>query len=303
MLTSGSNNPSEENSPDTENSRQVPKRVQKVARYLRWILPAVLLVEIVLFSTGLISLGDGVLAAGIIEGSVFFVVVFELIALRASIKRARAEGLSFFDAVSASLDKIMPDRAAVIVKHDLKMMRALWLVVTRRRDVPADGDGVAYSAQLRPLFWIFFVINPVEIAFVELVIPWPAVRLVLLLLGILSTIWFLAMIASLYKYPHTVDPRTLRLRYLSFLDFPVPVAKIGTVGLRTRSRELKKVNDVVDGVLVMEISKSTNVTVQLREPHQADFGPRRGVKVFDSIDFWADDPRAAVALIRNYLPA
>ncbi|OXM55626.1 hypothetical protein CFP75_00780 [Amycolatopsis alba DSM 44262] len=259
-----------------------------------------LLVEIVLFSTGLISLGDGILAATIVEASVFFVVVFELIALRSAIKRARAEGLGFFDAVSATLNRIMPERAATIVRHDLKMMRALWLVAARRQDVPADGDAIAYSGPMRPIFWVFLFLNPIEIALVELIVPWPAVRLALLILGVLGTIWFLALISSLYKYPHTVDSRTLRLRYLSFFDFRVPVAKIESVGLRTRSRELKKGNDVVDGVLVMEIVKTTNVTLRLREPHQADFG-HRGIKEFDSIEFWADDPREAAKLIRNHL--
>ncbi|MFE3170628.1 hypothetical protein ACFXPA_05530 [Amycolatopsis sp. NPDC059090] len=257
--------------------------------------------EIALFSTGVISLSNGVLAAAVIEGSALVVVLFELLALRTAVKRARAEGLSFFEAVSASLNKVMPDRAAAIVKHDLKMMRALWLAAARRRDVPADGDAIGYSAQMRPLFWVFFVINPLEIALVELIVPWPVVRIVLLILGIAGTIWFLAMISSLYKYPHTVDPETLRLRYISFLDFRIPMAKIESAGLRTQSRELKKVNDVVGGVLVMEITKSTNVTVALREPHQADFGLSRGVKEFDRIDFWADDPRTAVELIKKHL--
>jgi len=261
----------------------------------------VLLIEVVLLFSGVISFSDGVVATAVVESTVFLVALVELVALRKSIKRLRSQGYSIFDAISASLRKIMPDRVATVVKHDLLMMRALWLVVSRRGDVPDSAEAVHYSRQVRPLFWVFFVLNPLEIALVELVVPWPALRLVLLIAGVLGTVWFLALIATLYKYPHILDARVLRLRYLSFFDTRIPIEKIGSVVVAAKSRSMKRSNDVVDDdTLVMEIMRSTNISLVLTEPHPVDLGAR-GVKEVLHVDFWVDDPRAAARSIDESL--
>lgn len=277
----------------------VPARKANLHRYLRWVLPAVLLVEVVLLATGVIGLGDGAMVAAVIEGTVLLVVVVEVLIFWKAASRARDKGATVFDVVSSLLDRMMPAPVATVVRHDLVMMRALWLVVRGRSDVSRDGSPIQYSRGIRPLFWVMLVLNPVEIAFVELVIPWAPVRIVLMVLGILGTIWFLALIATLYKYPHSIDRDVLRVRYLSFFDCRIPVDKIESVRQVSRSRSLKRSLAVVDdGVLAVEIAKMTNVSVSLREPHLVDLG-RRGTAEVSQIDFWADDLRAATVAIRS----
>jgi hypothetical protein len=192
---------------------------------------------------------------------------------------------------------VLPDLAATVVKHGLLMIRALWLAVRGGRDVPADGKAIHYSGQLRPMMWVFFVLGPLEIALVELAVPWPPLRLVLVVFGVLSALWFLALIATLYKYPHSVDPRRLRLRYCSFFDLRVPVTDIETVSISRQGRSMRRSAEVVDGVLILEVSRATNVSVTLHREHQVDLG-LRGRKTAHQVDFWADDPARAVQLIR-----
>jgi hypothetical protein len=284
----------------SETSEFEQARVSKMARYTRWVLPVVLAVEVVLILTGVLRFSDGVAVVIAVEATLALVVIAELLAMRRAVKRAKARGMTLFEAFLAALPRILPKFAVRVVRHDLIMWRSIWLTIRGKQDVAADGAVIHYSAQLRPMFWVFFCINPLEIALVELAIPSPTVRAVLLALGILSTIWFFAFIMTLYKYPHTIDPRKLRVRYSAFHDYSVPVAKIESVRLGKETWQVKKSCEVVDGVLVMEIHKTTNVSVLLGEPLHIELG-KHGIKEISRVALWADDPNRAIEQIRQRL--
>lgn len=185
----------------------------------------------------------------------------------------------------------------------LILARALSLVLRRRADVPPDGVAIHYSRGIRPLFWVMLAVNPVDIALVEVMVKSVPLRIALLVLEILGALWFLALVATLYKYPHSVGKDALRVRYLSFFDCRIPLASIDSV--RQVSRSLRARGGVTvpeDGVLAVGINQSTNLSVALREPQVVDLG-RKGTVEITQLDFWADDPRAAVAAIRDQLPA
>ncbi|MFC5744692.1 hypothetical protein [Actinomadura rugatobispora] len=251
----------------------------------------------VLLLSGAVGLGAGLLVVAVVEGTLLVLVLFEIWLLWRAVRRARAAGVDGADALAASLRMVMPDFAASVVKHDLLMIRALWLVVRGSRDVPADGEAIHYSRGLRPMMWVLFVLSPLEIVLVESAVPWVFLRLVLVVLGVLGAIWLLALIATMHKYPHSVDPRRLRLRYCSFLDVRVPVADIKTVTISRRQRSMRRSAEVVEGVLILEVSGATNVSVALHREHQVDLG-LRGRRAVRQVDFWADDPAAAVRFIR-----
>lgn len=124
------------------------------------------------------------------------------------------------------------------------------------------------------MMWTFFVLNPLEVALVEVAVPSGSVRLALAMLGVLGTVWFLALIATMYKYPHSLDPGQLRLRYRAFFDSRVPVVKIESAAISRRQRSMKRSAKVVDGVLILEVSRATNVSVTLRHEHEVDLGLR-----------------------------
>jgi hypothetical protein len=120
-------------------------------------------------------------------------------------------------------------------------------------------------------------------------------------LGILGALWFLALVATLYKYPHTISRDELRVRHLSFLDFAVPVAKIESVRQSSQTVQTRStVHRGEHGELAVLIANSTNLTVTLREPHLVDLG-RKGPVEITQLAFWADEPREAVSAIRERL--
>lgn len=183
----------------------------------------------------------------------------------------------------------------------MSIFRALGLAVRRRKDVAADAVPIEYAAQLRPKFWVFFALFPAEIVAVHLITPWAPVRTVLLVVGILSAVWFAGMLATLYVYPHSVDRRGLRVRWAAFQDHRVPSANIGAVRRVRKSWDLGLRGNVVDDVLVMETENETNLLVDLTGPISVEMG-RHGRRSVRAIALWADDPAAAVASIRALVP-
>ncbi|MFD2468517.1 hypothetical protein [Amycolatopsis silviterrae] len=185
----------------------------------------------------------------------------------------------------------------------LILARALSLVFRRRIDVPPGDAAIHYSRGIRPLFWVMLAVNPVDIVLVEVVVKSVPVRIALLVLEILGALAFLALVATLYKYPHSVGKDELRVRYLSSFDCRIPLASIDSVRQVSRSlRTRGTVSVPEDGVLAVGISQSTNLSVALREPLLVDLG-RKGTVEITQLDFWADEPRDAVAAIRERLPA
>jgi hypothetical protein len=184
------------------------------------------------------------------------------------------------------------------VRREAVLWRAALLVLRRRRDVPPGSVAIEYSAQLRPRFRVFALLLPFEIVVVHLVVPWETARTVLLVLGVLSALWFLGLLATLRAYPHTVDREELRLRWASFHDHRVPTCSIGSVRRVRRTWGGWSTGAVVDGTLVLDVDGETDVLVGLVEPVPLDLG-RHGRTTVTAVALWADDPAAAVAAIRT----
>jgi len=155
-----------------------------------------------------------------------------------------------------------------------------------------------YSAQVRPFLWVFIVVTPLEILLVELIVPWFWLRAVLLAFGVLGAVLLGWQLWMLQKFKHSVDEQYLWLRYAREFEYRIPLAAIESVTQGTTSRTLHKTRSVVDGTLVLEISNSTNVSLQLNEPQEIDLG-RRGAHEVTKIEFWTDDPGGMVRALRK----
>ncbi|MEU5847228.1 hypothetical protein [Saccharopolyspora shandongensis] len=138
----------------------------RVARWGRWLVPLVIAVELVLLFSGVLGVGTGVLVVAVVAGALLVLVAVEAWLVWRAVRCARARGAGGTDSLASSLRAVVPGWAASMVKHDLLMMRALWLAVRRKRDVPEDGEAIHYSGQLRPMMWVFFVLNPLEVVLV-----------------------------------------------------------------------------------------------------------------------------------------
>lgn len=161
------------------------------------------------------------------------------------------------------------------------------------------GDrSFGYSAQVRPFLWVFLVLTPAEILLVELLVPWYWLRAVLLAFGLLGALGLAWQLWMLYKFKHEIDDEYLWLRYAREFEYRIPLAAIETVTHGMTSRSTNKTRSVVDGTLVLEISNSTNVLVQLNEPQEVDLG-RQGTHAVRKIEFWTDSPDEMVRALRK----
>ncbi|MFP1626475.1 hypothetical protein ACLB9X_15170 [Streptomyces sp. 5K101] len=107
---------------------------------------------------------------------------------------------------------------------------------------------------------------PLEILAVEFLIPWPVVRIILLVLSVYGTVWILGFIAALSVRPHTVGDGKVVLRFAHFTQIAIPLELVESV--RTvRHSGYRRAVQIADGVLAMPIGDSTTLSVTLREPY------------------------------------
>jgi hypothetical protein len=184
-----------------------------------------------------------------------------------------------------------------VLRYELVMWRSLYRWVFRRPG--PTGEPFAYAGAVTPVLWAFIVVSAIEVPVVHLLVPWPAVRLPLLLAGIYGVLWMVGMLAAYRVHPHTVDDGGLHVRSGGTVHLWVPWDAVESVRIRRRpyegARHLR-----VEGagrVLAVVIGSQTMVDVLLSRPlpllaFRGDDEPVTEVRLF------ADDEKALVARLR-----
>jgi len=183
-----------------------------------------------------------------------------------------------------------------LVRLEIGIWRSLFLWIFRR--VPGMGPGVVafgYSRQQAPVIAVFIFVSLVELPVVHLLIPWDAVRLVVLILSVWGLLWMVGLLASVRVFPHLIDDAGLRVRYGAGVDVFVPWTSVCEVKARRGSVDTQRYLLVEDGVASVPVMKMTRVDVALRSPIAV-----RGEEV-SALRLYADDPRAFVVEARARL--
>ncbi|MGY1712146.1 hypothetical protein ACI8AC_21825 [Geodermatophilus sp. SYSU D00758] len=188
------------------------------------------------------------------------------------------------------------------LRYEWGMWRSLTRWVLRRRPAgDGAGDRFGYAQVVTPVIWTFVGVSAVEVVAVHLLVPWPAVRDALLVVGVYGLLWMVGMLASLRVHPHLVDERGIRLRHGATLLLDVPWAAVERVGARRRATEgvraLRVTEEAAGRVLTLQVGNQTTVDLVLRRPLPllADRGDDRPV---DVVRVHADDPAALVRRVR-----
>jgi hypothetical protein len=190
--------------------------------------------------------------------------------------------------------------------YELGMWRSLLLWVRRRLPAgDAGGQTFGYAQVVTPVIWAFIVVSAIEIPIVHLLVPWPAVRTVLLAAGVYGVLWMIGMLASLKVHPHVVDDVGLRVRNGATVTFAVPWEEIAAVRSRRRSTEGMRsiqVHGEDDGrALSVAVGNQTTVDVVLRRPLPL-LAARGDGKPVGAVYLHADDPTALVRRLRAGAP-
>ncbi|MFI5533675.1 hypothetical protein ACIA8O_34590 [Kitasatospora sp. NPDC051853] len=191
-----------------------------------------------------------------------------------------------------------------LVLFDLRGMQSLWLLARRRRHgVPPGATAVPYEREERGMLLAFLFVVLVEGVATELLLrgvgapEW--LRGLLLLLDVYGVIAVLAIGAARATRPHVVSDTELRIRSGAFFDLRIPLGLITSVRTERNFNEEKAVA-LADGRCAVSAGSQTNVVVELAAPVTVTRPLGRRAEA-QRVHFFADDPAAAAAALRNHL--
>jgi hypothetical protein len=129
---------------------------------------------------------------------------------------------------------------------------------------------------------------------VHLLLPWAVARWVLLAVSVYALVWMVGFGLSLRQHPHVVRDGGLVLRFGHLASVTVPLDGLAAVRRRVESGHRRTV--VRDGDrLVVSVMGDTNVELRCEPPVQVAGQDGSLARVA----FYADDPAAAVRLLRE----
>ena len=272
-----------------------------LARIGRWVLPVLIVVEVVLLLSGLIDVGQGLRLALLVELSLAGLVPLELWVIVTAVRRARRRDEDLPEALASALGKVLPRRLARFAVHDFMLVRALWMGARRTIDARAEEIPIRYGRDMLLMLWVVLVIDSVLVVLLHVALPWDWPRRALLLLGIAGFVWLLGFICTLYVYPHTAGSDRLRLRFAAMRDYTVPLRAVASVDVEPRTWDIPGTVAIVGDALILPVQNLTNVSLALGEDVEVRTPRHRTPVAVRTVRFAADDPVGAQRLIAGVM--
>lgn len=191
-----------------------------------------------------------------------------------------------------------------VVRYEIRLYISLARWLSRRPSIPDGYTPVAYAQAVTPVISLWIFASAMEVPLFHVLVPWHAVRIAGLALGVWGLIWMLGLLASLRVYPHLLDASVLRVRNGASIDITVPWDAIEALTARRAdlpsSARAFQPEETDDGThLRIGVSGQVNVHARLVEPY--DVRTPRGPMTIVELSFLVDDPRAFVKDAREYV--
>ncbi len=188
----------------------------------------------------------------------------------------------------------------VVLEVRLYVALGRWL--SRRPAVPAGARAWGYSRLVTPVMWLWIFGSACEVPLAHVLVPWPGVRLALLVLGIWGLVWMVVLLASLKAYPHLVDADGLSLRYGVLAHARVPWSIVSAVRYDDRDvegfvRVLRPHETPAGTELLVPVNDRVNVLLELAVPLAVRTS--KGEVEAVAVGLWADEPRDLVTALRE----
>lgn len=176
---------------------------------------------------------------------------------------------------------------------EARLWRSMYAWLRRR---PLGPDEYPYHArsQMGLLMGVLVLTTPLEIAVLELLIPWPWLRIVTLVLALYAFLWVVMVFASLRSMPHRMTPQGLELRYGALAGGVIPYEKIAEAHV-----SMAKAPKFGDGLQVesdaayLAIAGETNLVIRLTEPMRLE-GTFTQTPPLREIHFATDEPKRMI---------
>lgn len=109
------------------------------------------------------------------------------------------------------------------VVAEIRAFGSLILVIGRKRRVPDGARPFGYAAGSMAFPVVIIALSLVELAVVHVLVPWPWLRIVLLVLTVWGVLFMLGFLSTRVVYPHFLTGNALHLRwgYRSVLETPL----------------------------------------------------------------------------------
>ncbi|WJZ03912.1 hypothetical protein [Corynebacterium freiburgense] len=180
-------------------------------------------------------------------------------------RESRAQGASFNASAGVFFAEILPRPILKLAKHELDMWRLISFLVRRKINVPDGAITFRYGSEQRAVFIALLIVSIVEIAVVEVIVPWNTVRIIVIVLSIYGAIWLVLFFLSFRINPHYLHDGHLVLRVGLLAKIRIELKDIASISAIHRTWENKFLS-VSDGNAVIKHGSDTNVQIRLREP-------------------------------------
>jgi len=255
-----------------------------------WLSVIMAVALITLYLTGTVEGPIAVALVAALEGGLL---LWALWSVFTSFRRFKAAEGDRWKALETSLSGLMPAKAARLVIMEIRLWGGLhaWM-----RRLPHGPDEFTYHSrsQMGLVMGVLVLVTPLEIAVLELLIPWPWLRITTLVLALYGVLWVIMLFASLRSLPHRLETQGLRLRYGALAGAFIPYERIADAKVA-----MAKAPTHGDGLSVdkdaafFAIDGETNLVIHLHEPLAVDkvLGETRPVR---TIHFATDEPKRMI---------
>ena len=276
-------------------------------RLLKWLLPALILVEVALVWFGVLDFEKAVVVIAGIEVLILLTGIGGVILGVRRYRKDRSSGLDFWTALEGGLAVLLPRPLARLVVAEPRIFYCLARWVLRRTELREGEFSYHKRSTMDMLVLLVVLVTPVEVLVIELLLqaflPWLWLRLLVLFLEAYALFWILGFYASRVALPHRLEKEGLRLRYGVFTEGLIPYSLIGHAE-HTR----RKAPEWGDGLQVsrddayMAINGNTDVTLELRSPltMHSFFKPTSPV---NTVHLSADEPARLLKKLRERMVA
>jgi hypothetical protein len=188
--------------------------------------------------------------------------------------------------------------AARLLTFELRLLRALALLALRRVDGLRAGDvALSYARAHRGTALLFLGIAVAEVVAVEVVVPWPLARNVLLLLGLWTLLVVGGLVALEETRPHLAGPDGIVVRHGATVEARIPWELVAAVERRPRHDDgnVRVVDEPGGPRLHLPVAGSTAIDVVLAAPVTVRL--RRRQALVRRVSLAVDDADAALAVL------
>lgn len=193
-------------------------------------------------------------------------------------------------------------RSATLIRRAARFEAGNWRSlarwVSRRPDITPGDSTFAYHSPLVAPTIVILLASLIELVAVELLVPWDAVRIALLIVSIWGIFMGLGIAAASVVHPHSAGPAGLRVRYGTGLDIRIPWDVIAAVREARRSYEGARSVQLDDETLNVVVSGQTLVEIDLNQPVHVDL-PREQTADITTLRLYTDDAAGLTSEIHS----